>query len=483
MVVAKLRVPLSATPPPRMAKLVDIEDLGTEQCSHYTPPPPKGTPAARLHALSGHVNQRRQLGTPSENCYTCTAQCATSEAAAPADRQALMKTLMDIPEVQAELAKPGTLAAVREIMAADDPRKAAMAHMGNSSVMAVVSKAQAAMAKAEGGAPEEPVAAEQAASYPLTNPFGDGISLEELMTAVQTITKQGRGTDLTKDTLEEQQASFNAQMAQFRKHKASAQEQAEKTGDWPQPRTLGSNPNPNLNHAGVEAIHSANLEEMVEHNKNGTVPAPWPPHVIDAHETYADTARWERECEHFKTSAVIAGISTDLPEAHSYKRFEVLGKSVLLTRDGDGVFRAFENRCMHRGAELVNKGDFEQGKKMVHVCDFHAWSYGSNGKLLGVPEEYGFDAPDDGSGSAAERGGLTELHCAERAGLLLVIATPCSEEEALQKLDAAMPPELEGEVSQYRIGNHYRMIEQSFGIESNWKLPIDTFGETYHFSS
>ena len=27
------------------------------------------------------------------------------------------------------------------------------------------------------------------------------------------------------------------------------------------------------------------------------------------------------------------------------------------------------------------------------------------------------------------------------------------------------------------------MIEQSFGIKSNWKLPIDTFGETYHFSS
>ena len=52
----------------------------------------------------------------------------------------------------------------------------------------------------------------------------------------------------------------------------------------------------------------------------------------------------------FLNSAVFAGISKDLPEPNSYRRFEVLGKSVLMTRDREGTFRAFENRCMHRGA-------------------------------------------------------------------------------------------------------------------------------------
>jgi hypothetical protein len=177
---------------------------------------------------------------------------------------------------------------------------------------------------------------------------------------------------------------------------------------------------------------------------------------------------------------------------------------------------------MHRGAELVNAGPDEAGRKLMHVCDFHAWTYGSDGrrrarshrrfvlpripfipdpptysaplflkrqcdralgKLLGVPEEYGFEGADDGSGNAMERGGLTELHCAEKAGLLFVIASPCSEEAAAAHFDAVMPPDLEAELSEYNIGKHHRAIEQTFGIAANWKLPIDTFGETYHFQS
>ena len=52
--------------------MLDIEDLGEEQgrCSHYTAPPARRSPAARLHNLSGHVNYRRRLGTRSQDCYT-----------------------------------------------------------------------------------------------------------------------------------------------------------------------------------------------------------------------------------------------------------------------------------------------------------------------------------------------------------------------------------------------------------------------------
>ena len=58
----------------------DIEDLGDEPCSHYVAPPKKGTPAARLHNLSGMINQRRvgRLGTHGEDCFTCVAKCDTA---------------------------------------------------------------------------------------------------------------------------------------------------------------------------------------------------------------------------------------------------------------------------------------------------------------------------------------------------------------------------------------------------------------------
>ena len=318
----------------------------------------------------------------------------------------------------------------------------------------------------------------------LLHDLGDDINLDGLIIRVTGITKRGRGKDLTKETPEEQTASFEAQMKMFRMMKQGQVDHVEKTGEWP-PGFLESKgeDNPLLNNAAVEAIQSQNLAEMVEHNINGTTPTPWAPHVIDAHQTYADEARWERECEHFLSSAVFAGISKDLPEPNSYRRFEVLGKSVLMTRDRQGTFRAFENRCMHRGAELVNAGPDSSGKKLIHVCDFHAWSYGSDGKLMGVPEEYGFDSPDDGSGSAADRGGLTELPSAERAGMLFLVPTPCDDETAAAHFDAVMPPDLEAELSAYNIGEHHRAVEQTFTIDSNWKLPIDTFGETYHFDA
>ena len=71
--------------------LEDLEDLMetvTQGCRHYRAAPARGTPAARLHALSGHVNARRQA---SASCYTWTRACHA--AAAEAD-----VTAVDYPE-------------------------------------------------------------------------------------------------------------------------------------------------------------------------------------------------------------------------------------------------------------------------------------------------------------------------------------------------------------------------------------------------
>ena len=68
--------------------LEDLEDLMesvAKGCRHYSPPPARGTPAARLRALSGHVNARRQANTPSANCYTCTRACHVASGVEVAD--------------------------------------------------------------------------------------------------------------------------------------------------------------------------------------------------------------------------------------------------------------------------------------------------------------------------------------------------------------------------------------------------------------
>merc|ERR1711939_781377 len=132
-------------------------------------------------------------------------------------------------------------------------------------------------------------------------------------------------------------------------------------------------------------------------------------------------ARFEAEREHlFLRNALSAGWSTDLKRPHDYRRFEVCGKSLLLTRDGEGKFRAFENCCRHRGMELVSRDEGARTKnKAIFVCPYHAWSYGTNGELLNVPfGEEGFASCD---AVHVENRNLIELPAEERAGMLLVI--------------------------------------------------------------
>ena len=291
------------------------------------------------------------------------------------------------------------------------------------------------------------------ASFPIVDPLGSDINLDELIATVTGITNRGwiagrpRGLDLDAgDTVAEQAAAFEGRMKQFREVKDQAMEMAKATGEWPEFLQSGrpgpATANPLINHPGVEAHQSANLEEMVAHNRAGTVPTPWAPHVINAHATFAEEGRFERECEMFRTEAAFAGIASDLPATSSFKRLtqmHALGRYVLMTRDSDGTFRAFED-----STEIAE---------------------GATGSL------------EDGATA-----GLTELPAAERAGILYIIATPCSEEHAAAAFNQICPPDLEAELSTYNLGKHHDVIQQDFTIDSNWKLPIDTFGETYHFS-
>ena len=53
----------------------------------------------------------------------------------------------------------------------------------------------------------------------------------------------------------------------------------------------------------------------------------------------------------------------------------------VVTRDGDGVLRAFHNVCRHRGAEVVRS----DGRADALVCRYHGWTYRMDGRLKGAP--------------------------------------------------------------------------------------------------
>ena len=107
---------------------------------------------------------------------------------------------------------------------------------------------------------------------------------------------------------------------------------------------------------------------------------------------YLDVQLWQREmAKIFHKLPVPVGLSAELPRAGDYKAVNVAGRSILLARGRDGSLNAMMNVCRHRSMQLVPDGC---GSARRFTCLYHAWSYGLDGRLLGVQAEDTFGAVD-----------------------------------------------------------------------------------------
>ena len=74
--------------------------------------------------------------------------------------------------------------------------------------------------------------------------------------------------------------------------------------------------------------------------------------------------------------------ASEIPNRGDWRTVEYLGESIIVVRGDEGTVRAFSNVCRHRGSRLVD-GNAGCARKLV--CPYHAWSYGLDGSLVGVP--------------------------------------------------------------------------------------------------
>ena len=72
----------------------------------------------------------------------------------------------------------------------------------------------------------------------------------------------------------------------------------------------------------------------------------------------------------------------DIPRPGDYHTFDFIGESVIVVRGQDGRPRAFNNVCLHRAARML---DGPTGRCGRIVCPYHAWTYDTEGQLIGVP--------------------------------------------------------------------------------------------------
>ena len=148
---------------------------------------------------------------------------------------------------------------------------------------------------------------------------------------------------------------------------------------------------------------------------------------------------------------------------------DVVGESVVLVRDRDGMLRAFLNACRHRGARLCD-GDGSVGRRIV--CPYHAWSYNLDGSLAGTP-----NVADD------------EL--VDRASLGLMSVALDSWDGFVWVTLADDPPPLRDHLARHASGDPFQWERYGVGelvlgakrvydVAANWKLIIENYNECLH---
>ena len=99
------------------------------------------------------------------------------------------------------------------------------------------------------------------------------------------------------------------------------------------------------------------------------------------------------------------GREEELTGPGAHRVLDVLGESVILLRNREGVLRAFYNTCRHRGSRLCREPVVADGAGARPLlpggiaagritCPYHQWSYDLDGRLLSAPHlagEAGFD--------------------------------------------------------------------------------------------
>ena len=187
-------------------------------------------------------------------------------------------------------------------------------------------------------------------------------------------------------------------------------------------------------------------------------------------DTYISEERFEREWgTFFLNHPQIIGMSGDLPKPNTFITTEDFGVPVLATRNSRGEFKAYANVCSHRGVTVET---LKRGEKSRFSCPFHGWTFNNDGSLIGYPKNEQFGEIDK------DCYGLKELPAIERFGFLWVHP----KRDGKIDLDQLLGKELTEEFKQWNFESLVFANEDEYFTEMNWKLAIDTFGETYHFS-
>ena len=184
--------------------------------------------------------------------------------------------------------------------------------------------------------------------------------------------------------------------------------------------------------------------------------------------------------EHYTSAAILAeererifarswscvGRAARIARPGDYALCEIAGESIILVRDSRGVAHAFFNVCRHRGTRICREPSGRFGETIQ--CAYHAWTYGTDGRLVGAPhmqEVEGFDKSEFGLHAAA---------LAEWEGFLFVNPAPDP-----GPFETAWAP-MRGRFARWGLPGLVPGHRVVYDVAANWKLVFQNYSECLH---
>jgi len=180
---------------------------------------------------------------------------------------------------------------------------------------------------------------------------------------------------------------------------------------------------------------------------------------------FTSPAVYDAELERiFARSWVHVADTTSLRSPGDFVTGSIGTTPVVVVRGHDGEIRTFLNACRHRGT-TVAEGSGNCGKSLD--CPYHAWSYATDGRLIGVPDREEFTCDLSAMGLVAVR-----------TGVLAPMVFACLDAGAPTFEDwiGAWPPLMKlGRADEMEF-----LFEYTYDVDVNWKVYVENGLEGYH---